>query len=71
MWWLIWQNNDNNQRPLNAFSMHVVVTSIEDNEIMNNAPKDRMLAAVSAEKLSPWSANKCSEKDALVERSRK
>ena len=60
---------DNNQIPLRAFSIHAVRTSIKDNERMNNLRKSCMLAEVSAEKGSPWLANKCSEKDASVERS--
>ena len=36
---------------------------------MDNACKGHMLAAVSVEKKSPSSANKCSDKDASVERS--
>ena len=36
---------------------------------MFTAKKYCMLAAVLTEKREPWLANKCSEKDALVERS--
>ena len=68
MWCLIWQNDDNNRFPLRALSMHAVITSIKDNEGIENARKGHMLAAVLADKKSPWLANKYSEKDASVER---
>ena len=49
--------------------MHAVRTSIEDNERMVTACKGCMLAAVLADKKSPWPANKCGDKDASIERS--
>ena len=49
--------------------MHLVRTSIKDNEIMNTARKVHMLEAVSTEKREPWSANKFSKKDASIENS--
>ena len=61
--------HDNNQLPLHALSTHVVRTSIEDNKIIQNVRKYFILAEVSAEKLSPWSDKKFSEKYASVERS--
>ena len=49
--------------------MYASRTSIEDNKIMETTKKGRILAAVSTDKLEPWSANKYSEKDALVKNS--
>ena len=49
--------------------MHVVRTSIKDNERMETARKCCMLVSVLTLKLEPWSDNKCSEKDAAVENS--
>ena len=49
--------------------MHAVRTSMKYNEIMKTARKGSTLTAVSTVKLEPWSTKKCSDKDALVEKS--
>ena len=43
--------------------------SIENNKRMKTVRKGCMLAAILTVKWEPWSANKCSEKDVLVENS--
>ena len=63
------QKHDNNRLPLYAVSMDAVTTSIKDNEITKTARKCRMLATVSTIKWETWLANKCSDKDVLVENS--
>ena len=60
---------DNNRIPLHEVSMYAVIISIIDNERIDTARKGCMFETVPKEEQEPRSANKCSEKDALVEKS--
>ena len=49
--------------------MHADSISIEANKIIETDSKGRILAEVLTDKLEPWSADKCSEKNASVQNS--